>query len=278
MSSRDEPGGDLVLIEHDGSVVTLTLNDPQRGNALTDGMLATLRCALDQLRAESGVRAVILTGAGSAFCLGADIGDLAAGVTELGESEPAGGEAVRVWYERLNRLASVVRRIRGLPCPVLAALNGQAAGAGLSLALACDYRMALPQVGLNIAYGRLGAGTDSGMSWFLPRIVGHARAMELLLEQPVIRAAKAVELGLVNAIAEPGELIAAVRAKAKDFAAFAPQAVAASKRLVDESFFTSLDAHIEREHETFLRVLRTADVRRGVAAAQAGEWALFEGD
>lgn len=268
-----------VRVERDGPVVTLTLDDPERGNALTDAMLAALRTELERVRADTTVRAVVLTAAGPAFCCGADVRDLADGLAALGEAgQPVDPTAEQAWRARLDALAAVIRGIRELPCAVVAALNGNAAGAGLSLALACDYRIALPNVGLNIAYGRLGAATDGGMSWFLPRLLGYPRALDVLLEQPVIRAGKAHALGLVNEIAAPGRLEATASAKAARYAEFAPHAVAASKQLLDAGLGVSLGEHLGHEHEAFLRVLRTADVRRGVAAVQASQWAVFQGD
>ncbi|MFI1018579.1 enoyl-CoA hydratase/isomerase family protein [Streptomyces sp. NPDC020965] len=264
-----ERSAELVERVVDGAVVILTLNDPAKGNALSPSMLHALNSAIGDISRTPTVRAVVIAGRGRAFCLGADVAEL----EQILDGTPAAD-----WESRLDALAALVLGVRRLRCPVIAVLDGQVAGAGLALALACDYRIASNRVAMNLAYGRIGASTDGGASWYLPRIVGHHRALDILLEQSVIRAQRALELGLVTAVVDRDGLMDAALARARELTGLSPHAVGAAKRALDASFSNSLAEHLKEEHEEFLAGLQTMDMRRGLVARSRGEWAEFEGN
>ncbi|MGA6161822.1 enoyl-CoA hydratase/isomerase family protein [Amycolatopsis magusensis] len=240
-----------------GDVAVLTLDRPHHGNALTAAMLAELVRITAGLHSSDGARAVILTGAGNTFCTGADLAEL-----EQLLVTGATGELI----ELTEALATFVRALRSLPCPVIAAVNGIAAGAGFSLALACDVRLAADRSAFHFAYGALGSSTDGGMSWFLPRIVGAARAVTLLLEQPVLRPKTALELDLVSGVVPSGALLETAVELGRRYARHTRHSIRAAKRLVDLSTCLSLESHLHREHDEVVKGLIGADVRTALAA------------
>ncbi|MGH4034123.1 enoyl-CoA hydratase/isomerase family protein [Actinomycetota bacterium Odt1-20B] len=253
-------------------MATVTLNDPAHSNTLSASMVTGLASVLTALSTDSTIRAVVLTGAGRSFCLGARIDDL-----EQCAQGPPDEVAART-EARLAELATVIRCIRSLPCPVIAALNGQVAGAGLALALACDHRIATERTTLNLAYSRLGASTDGGVSWFLPRMIGHARALELLLGHTVLRGSQALQWGLVTTIVPRDSLLTAAHEHAASLATLAPHTVRAGKTLIDASLTSTLAEHMRREHELFAHGLQTDDMCRGLAAQREGSEPHFTGD
>jgi enoyl-CoA hydratase/carnithine racemase len=167
---------------------------------------------------------------------------------------------------------------RRIPYPVIGAVNGAAAGAGFSLALMCDLRLASEEAVFVVAYGRIGASPDGGMTYFLPRVVGPAKALELALNDPVIDPATALELGLVSEVAPAAELLGAARAKADELAAKAPHYVRMAKLLIGESLENSLADHLQLERHGIADSMATEDLRRGVTAFKAGETPEFTGD
>ncbi|MFI2641583.1 enoyl-CoA hydratase/isomerase family protein [Streptomyces sp. NPDC018610] len=260
--------GDLVLLEADGDIGVLTLNRPEAGNAMDHALLTELAAATSQLH---GYKGVLVTGAGKDFCRGGDLREMD---RRLGDPSV---DSRAYSHELTDLLGAAIRDIRALPCPVLAAVNGQAAGAGMSLALACDLRLASRRAAFHIAYGALGASTDGGMSWFLPRLVGHGRALELLLEQPVLRASRAAELGLVTEVVEPSELRAEALYRLRALSSAAPHTLRSAKRLLDTALHTSLEDHLAAEHELFADGAASADLRTGIGALLAGETPEFHG-
>jgi 2-(1,2-epoxy-1,2-dihydrophenyl)acetyl-CoA isomerase len=160
---------------------------------------------------------------------------------------------------------------------VIAAVNGAAAGAGFSLALACDIRIASEDSFFVIAYGRIGASPDGGMTYFLPRVVGPAKAKQLLLEDPMISPQDALELGLVSYVAPADKLIEVARAKAEELAAKAPHYVRMSKVLANESLDHSLTEHLQLERHGIADSMATEDLRDGVTAFFAGDEPEFKG-
>ena len=173
-------------------------------------------------------------------------------------------------------LEDIILGIVAAPIPFIAAINGQAAGAGMSLALACDLRVAEPRTKLNIAYGMIGASTDGGMSWFLPRYAGFSAATELLYTQPVLRAARAQELSLVHRVSEPGELNACAEQLAEQIAGSASHTVRAAKSMLAARYVVELEEHMHAEHEFFARGVLTEDFRNAVHAMQRGEIPSFD--
>jgi 2-(1,2-epoxy-1,2-dihydrophenyl)acetyl-CoA isomerase len=217
-----------VVIERDGSVGLITMNRPARLNAVTPEMGDTLRSAFLELEADSRIRAVVLTGAGRGFCAGADIsGDV--------------GDARRVLLEAWNPL---VMTMRGLQLPIIAAINGVAAGAGVSLALACDLRVAAPSARFELSFAKIGLMPDAGLTWLLPRIVGLGRANELALLAGKLSAAEARDWGLVNQLSEDGEVVADAVTMARRFAELSVSVASikqAHHRALEADFVSQLD-------------------------------------
>src|SRR6478735_5905205 len=196
------PELNTLRIEVDGEIGTLTLDRPDSFNAMSPEMILDLGTAFAWFADQAPLRALIVTGAGKAFCSGGDINGFKAGVEDDSIDLPA---QVRRGAEALHTAIVDLRRI---PYPVIGALNGPAAGAGFSLALACDIRIASSTAFFAPAYGRIGASPDGGMTYFLPRVVGPSKALEILLEDPNMSAAEAKDLGLVREVVEPDELMA----------------------------------------------------------------------
>jgi 2-(1,2-epoxy-1,2-dihydrophenyl)acetyl-CoA isomerase len=213
-----------------------------------------------------------VTGAGRAFCSGGDVNWFKRGVTEEGVDLPS---EVRRGAEALHNAIVDIRRI---PYPVIAAINGPAAGAGMSLALSADIRIASDEAFLAIAYGRIGAAPDGGMTYFLPRVVGPAKALELALNDPNLDANAALEAGLVSEVVPASQLLPRARDKAETLAAKAPYYVRMTKRLLHESIEHSINDHLQLERHGIADSMGTNDLRRGVTAFFAGEQPTFEGD
>ncbi len=276
-SAADSPHSPSVTVSHvpvstQGRTAVVTLDRPDAGNAMDTPLLVQLTEALRSLTTDPELRGVLVTGAGRAFCLG---GDLRAYHRAMSDPQ---FDAVAYGDRLTGLLSEVVLTIRSLGCPVLAAVNGQAAGAGFSLALACDLRIASRRASFHFAYGAIGASTDAGMAWFLPRVVGHARALELLLEQPVLRPPQALEEGLVGAVVDPADLVDAGLRRLEELAQAAPHAIRSAKRLLDRSLSTGLADHLELERADFAAGVASRDMRRGVTSLLAGEWPEFRGE
>lgn len=271
MAILDTGGEPAVRRETHQRVVLLTMNRPDRGNTLDAEVLGELLAHTTELAGDDGVRAVVLTGAGKHFCLGGELSEF--------ERVLASGERAATTFcrERTDALATIVLNLHGMPCPVIAAVNGQAAGAGFSLALACDLRIASDTARLHFAYGGLGASTDGGMSWLLPRVTGPARALALLLEQPVIRAPRALQEGLVTEVVPAADLRDHALRAAANLGQVAQHSVTSAKRLVHASAFATLADHLREEHRTFADGLLTADMRAALAARRDGELPVFGG-
>jgi len=201
----DPPKLETLEIEMDGPIGTLTLNRPNALNAMSPELIGELVTAAAWLADRAPIRALIITGAGRAFCSGGDVNWFKRGVTEEGVDLPS---EVRRGAEALHNAIVDIRRI---PYPVIAAINGPAAGAGMSLALSADIRIASEDAFLAIAYGRIGAAPDGGMTYFLPRVVGPAKALELALNDPNLDASSALEAGLVSEVVPAAELLERAR-------------------------------------------------------------------
>jgi 2-(1,2-epoxy-1,2-dihydrophenyl)acetyl-CoA isomerase len=258
-------------IEIDGEVGTLTLNRPDAFNAMSPEMIGELTVAFAWLADRAPLRALIVTGAGKAFCAGGDVNWFQKGVESEEVDLPS---EVRRGADVLHQAIVDLRRI---PYPVLAAVNGPAAGAGFSLALACDTRVASEAAFFACAYGRIGASPDGGMTYFLPRAVGPSRALELLLEDPNLSAEDARAEGLVREVVPAEELMEHARAKAEKLAAMAPHYVRMAKVLCGQSIENSLADHLQLERHGIADSMATEDLRNGVAAFFAGEKPVFSG-
>ncbi len=271
MSNSKPPELKTLKIEADGPIGTLTLNRPDAMNAMDPEMIFELTVAASWLADRAGFRALVVTGAGRAFSAGGDVNWFKRGVEDPEQDLPSD---VRRAAEVLHQAIVDFRRI---PYPVIAAVNGAAAGAGFSLALMCDLRIASEDAFFVVAYGRIGASPDGGMTYFLPRVVGPAKALELALEDPVIDAQSALELGLVSRVVAADELAGAARVKAEELAAKAPHYVRMAKRLLHESIEHSLTEHLQLERHGIADSMATEDLRRGVSAFFAGDEPEFKG-
>ncbi|MEO1092031.1 MAG: 2-(1,2-epoxy-1,2-dihydrophenyl)acetyl-CoA isomerase PaaG [Pseudomonadota bacterium] len=260
---------ELVVVRDDPSGVRhLTLNRPDRLNALTVELGAALRVALDGCADDERVRAVVLTGAGRAFCAGHDLSDRDPRRTS--DPPDLGG----LLEEAYNPL---IRRVRDLDRPVIAAVNGVAAGAGANLALACDIVLAGRSASFLQAFSRIGLVPDCGGTWLLPRLVREARAKGLALLAEPIDAATAAAWGLIWRVVDDEELATLSTALAARLAAGPTRAYALTKRAIHEAGATDLDVQLDRERDWQREAGRTADHGEGVAAFFDRRPPRFEG-
>src|SRR4249919_378251 len=267
----DIPKLNTMRIEIDGEIGTLTLDRPDAFNAMSPEMIFDLGTAFAWLADQAPLRALIITGAGKAFCSGGDINGFKDGVEDDSIDLPA---QVRRGAEALHVAIVDLRRI---PYPVICAVNGPAAGAGFSLALACDIRIASESAFFACAYGRIGASPDGGMTYFLPRIVGPSRALEILLNDPNMSAEDALAEKIVSEVVAPEELMERARAKAEKLAAKAPHYVRMAKVLVGQSIENGLTEHLQLERHGIADSMATEDLRNGVTAFFGGGTPEFKG-
>jgi 2-(1,2-epoxy-1,2-dihydrophenyl)acetyl-CoA isomerase len=265
------PQLNTIRIEIDGEIGTLTLDRPDAFNAMSPEMIGEMTVAFAWLADRAPLRGLIVTGSGQAFCAGGDVTWFRKGV-ESGEVDLP--SEVRRGAEVLHQAIVDLRRI---PFPVVAAVNGPAAGAGFSLALACDIRIASSTAFFAPAYGRIGASPDGGMTYFLPRVVGPSKALELLLEDPNLKAEAARELGLVSEVVGPEELMETAQAKAEKLAKMAPHYVKMAKRLVGVSIENSITEHLQLERHGIADSMATEDLRQGVETFFSGGTPEFHG-
>jgi len=265
------PQLNTIRIEVDGEIGTLTLDRPDAFNAMSPELIGEMTVAFAWLADQAPLRGLIVTGSGQAFCAGGDVNWFRKGV-EAGEIDLP--SEVRRGAEVLHQAIVDLRRV---PYPVIAAVNGPAAGAGFSLALACDFRIASSSAFFAPAYGRIGASPDGGMTYFLPRVVGPSKALELLLEDPNLKAEAARELGIVSAVVEPDELMETARAKAEKLAKMAPHYVRMAKKLCGVSIENSIHDHLQLERHGIADSMATEDLRNGVETFFSGGKPEFHG-
>jgi 2-(1,2-epoxy-1,2-dihydrophenyl)acetyl-CoA isomerase len=236
------------------AIATITLDRPDSLNALTVPLKVELLAAFRAVARDRSVRAVVLTGAGRAFCAGQDLKE---------RLEP---DAAPLAIELRERYNPIIAAMRALDQPIVGAINGVAAGAGAALAFACDIRLAAEGATFVLAFGRIGLVPDSGSTWFLPRLVGPAKAAELALVGETLSAADAERFGLVARVVPAGSLADEARATATRLAGLAPVALALTKRALDRSWSIDLDAALE--DEAFRQGIAggTADHAEGLAA------------
>jgi enoyl-CoA hydratase/carnithine racemase len=265
------PELETLTIDIDGEIGTLTLDRPKVLNAMSPELIGELVIAAAWLADRAPLRGLIVTGAGRAFSAGGDVTWFKRGLEESGEYLSAD---VRRGAEVLHQAIVDFRRI---PYPVIGAVNGVAAGAGFSLALMCDTRIASEDAAFVCAYGRIGASPDGGMTYFLPRVVGQARALELLLDDPLMSAAQARDEGIVAEVVPADRLLDVARERAAELAAKAPHYVRMSKLLVSRSLENTLADHLQLERHGIADSMATEDLREGVTAFLDGRQATFEG-
>lgn len=260
-----------VLRQLRGKVMILTLNRPGEANTLTKELLIEFQTALDDARNNSSVRAIVITGAGQNFSLGGDQSDFRHAIA-LPEDQ-----AREYFRERARLLEGVVITLANMPKPTIAAVNGQAAGAGFSIALACDLRVVSHRTKFNFAYGALGLPTDGGMSWFLPQIVTISTARNLLLQQPTIRADYAQKLGIASYKVPIEELLEYSLELAVDLAATARYPILCAKQILN-SFMgneSALSSHLALEHALFEQGLFEPEFSLALGAHQRGNFPDF---
>jgi enoyl-CoA hydratase len=250
---------ETLRVESRPGVALITLCRPDRLNALTWEMVDELHAALAAVGGRRDVRVVVLTGEGRGFCSGLDLGTPDA----VGSAD----DTVAV-YRRQERVAALATALRDLPQPVIAAVNGPAAGGGMALALAADLRICAPQALFAVAFVRLGlSGCDVGLSYLLPRIVGLAAASELMLTGRRVGAEEALRIGLANRVVAAERLLEATFELAREIAANSPFGVWMTKQVLRRNVdASSLEAAIELENRTQVLATRTEDMKEALAA------------
>jgi 2-(1,2-epoxy-1,2-dihydrophenyl)acetyl-CoA isomerase len=245
-------------LEVEQGVATIVLDRPEVMNALDDELGIELLESVKDTAEDEQVRCIVLTGAGRAFCAGEDLGALAANYES--------GEAPGLGKTLVDRYNPLIRAIRGAPKPVVAALNGVAAGAGASIALACDFRIASERAKLIFAFIKVGLVPDSGGLWFLARMVGAARAWDLAATGTPVSAEEALALGLVNKVVGADTFEESWRDFASTLARGPTRAFALTKSLLEGAATASLEDQLEREVDAQAEAGRTSDHLEGVRA------------
>jgi 2-(1,2-epoxy-1,2-dihydrophenyl)acetyl-CoA isomerase len=248
-------GYSTLLVDRSGPVATITLNRPEARNALDLEMRRELLAALDDLEADAGARVLVLTGAGGHFCAGGDVK-----LMRDGRWTAAQGR------ERVESLNRMVMRLVDFPRPTIAMVDGAAVGAGCNLALCCDLIVASDRARFGEVFGKIGLVPDGGGSWLLPRLVGLARAKELIFTADIIDAAEARRIGLVNRVVPAAELASATRALAERIAAGPPLALGLAKRMVNRAAATDLRSALEQEALSQAIAIVSQDHQEGLRA------------
>lgn len=264
-----------LLEDLDNGVLTLTINRAHAHNTISASLAESLRDALGNSADDRDVRCVVLTGAGAIFCAGGDIGDQASGANFDQHAGPEAADAALV--KTIRSGSELVRLLHEMPKPTLAVIGGAAAGAGLALALACDFRICLDTAKLTTAYAKVGLPGDSGITYFLPRLVGPAKARELCITADVITGRQAHEMGLVTRIAAAGTFAEEARAYAESLAALPTVAVGYMKEALNVAGHASLGDVLDLEAENVVRAMRTEDHQRAATAFVNKEPVVFEG-
>ncbi len=246
-----------ILVERTGNLGWIRINRPERLNALVGEMRTLLERGLEELDDDPAVRCVAVTGVGRAFCTGGDVQHMADLSERAAEEEFA--ELVRTGIR-------IVKRIDEMRKPVIAAVNGAAAGAGASLALACDLRVASQNASIGLTFTRIGLHPDWGGAYYLPRLIGSALAAELTFTGGMINARRAERLGLFNRVVPADELEGAVRGLAGQIAGGPAEVIADAKRTLRRSLAADLDEILEMEAAAQMRAFRSKEFREGVQA------------
>jgi 2-(1,2-epoxy-1,2-dihydrophenyl)acetyl-CoA isomerase len=268
-STASTESGDVVLLRVEDGVAWITLNRPDRLNAFAGRMRDELYETLVRASEDDEVRVIVITGAGRGFCTGADV-EVMSDLLGRGDDETFAG-----LVEAGKR---VVRTVRELPQPVIAAVNGPAAGAGASLALACDFRIASDRASIGITFNRIGLHPDWGATFFLPRLVGPGRAAELVLSGRMVAADEAERIGLFERVVPDGDFRAEVEKYAAELAAKPPVALRLAKLSLSASFGSSLGEMLDTEGVAQMSCFRSADAREGIAAFNAKRTPVFRGE
>ena len=257
-----ETGTDHLLGRIEGHVAVLSFNRPEARNALSDEMYAGFGKALPLIAANSDIRVLMLTGEGVAFCSGGDVKGMHANNSGSGQKASLEDGIARLRYIQ----AAVSGAMRKLPQPVVAAIPGAAAGAGLSIALSTDLRVAAERALFVTAFANVGASGDFGMSWFLPRVVGEAKAKELMFTSPRLTARDALALGMVSEVFPDASFTEDAMAYCQSLAKRAPIALRYMKENINRSGVVTIEAALDAEAVAMSRTMSTADHREAAAA------------
>jgi enoyl-CoA hydratase/carnithine racemase len=253
-----------ILVERADGLVTVTLNRPDRLNAITNDMWVELARIFHEVSHRKGDRVVVVTGAGTAFCSGADLTD-------------GTGLAERSAIDHMRIVGEAAMALHRIAKPTIARVDGIAAGAGLNLALGCDLIAASDRSRFSEIFARRGLSVDFGGSWLLPRLVGLHKAKELVLLADILNATEAAEAGLVNRVVPAAELDSLVSSWVQRLVAGPPIALSLSKQLLNKSFETSMDQAVEAEAQAQAVNSSSADAREARAAFQEKREPRFEG-
>ncbi|MGH7785956.1 MAG: enoyl-CoA hydratase/isomerase family protein [Candidatus Binatia bacterium] len=259
-----------IQLTHDGDIATLRLNQPDTRNAMSPAMGEEVQDAMAALGAHPTARVLIVTGEGKAFSAGGDLGMLARDAGLDGATKAGMGGPPREFYKRFLS-------VRELPIPTIAAINGHAIGAGLCFALACDMRIATSNAKLGMTFTKLGIHPGMGATYLLPRLIGSARAAELLFTGRIISADDALGLGIVNRVVAHEAFPAAVQALADEVAAAGPVAVKLVKRALYRGLEHSLDDALDLESMQQAATFKTDDAREGIRAVMEKREPRFRG-
>ncbi len=259
---------DNILFNIEAGIARVTLNRPERLNSFNDAMHAEVRDALAKVRADATVRVLLLTGAGRGFCAGQDLADRAVA---------PGAEPVDVGASIERNYKPLVLSLRAFPLPVVCAVNGVAAGAGANIALACDIVIAAKSASFIQAFARIGLLPDAGGTFFLPRLVGSARAMGLAMLGDKLSAEQAAEWGLIWKCVDDAEFTAVIDKLLQHLAAAPTRALAATKRALQLAAGNTLEAQLDVERDFQRELGRTDDFREGVSAFAAKRPPQFTG-
>jgi 2-(1,2-epoxy-1,2-dihydrophenyl)acetyl-CoA isomerase len=247
-----------ILVEMREAVGLVTLNRPASLNALTSEVAREFKAAVDEVR-QQGARAVLITGAGRAFCAGGDLREM----QRIAERE---GKVEAFFDEPLRLLNECILLIRRTPLPFIAAVNGAASGGGCNLALACDLVVAGESARFNQAFIKIGLSPDCGGTFILPRLIGWKRATELMMTGDVVSAARALEMGMINAVVPDEDLLPSAMAMAARLAQAPTVAIGRVKELLETSATNDYGGQLELERKAQIQSGLTKDFREGVAA------------
>lgn len=256
-----------VIVERSDGIVTLTLNRPERRNAIDAAMWVELDETFRAVASNSGDRVLVVTGAGGAFCSGADLGDAGSIAGQVGEP----------YLLQMRRVADVILALHRMAKPTIAKVTGAAVGAGLSLALGCDLIVSSDDARFSTIFSGRGLSVDGGASWLLPRLVGLHRAKELAFFPDMLSAAQASELGLVNRVLPAAEVDAFVDDWARRLSAGPALALSMTKTMLNHSFAVSMDQALEDEARSQAVNFATEDVAEALAAFSEKRPPVFRG-
>lgn len=245
-----------ILVEVEGAIATIILNRPEVGNAIDVALAEALLAAVEQCAADRRVRCLILHGAGRMFCVGGDV-----------QAFAAAGDTVGALIDRItDPLHRAIVKLSTLPKPVVTAINGAAAGAGLGLAILGDVVLAAHSAKFTAGYGALGVTPDAGVSWFLPRLVGLRESQRILFGGERINADEAARIGLVSRVVNEAELMDAARATAERMGGESGAAIGRTRLLLHSSFADELETHLDNEARSIARAAQADEGREGVRA------------